>query len=45
MKTDSTDRDKLRKYFVTSIAPFSVDGHPQEIVHIHSGKLSTHEKT
>ena len=39
MKIDSTNRDKLRKYVITSIAPFSVDGHPQEIVHMHSGKL------
>ena len=43
IKIDSTDCDKLRKCLVTSIAPFSVDGHPQEIVHTHSGKLSTKE--
>ena len=43
MKLDTIDRYKLRKYLVTSIAPFSVDGHPQEIVHTHSGKLSTKE--
>ena len=43
MKIDSIASDKLRKYLVTSIAPFSVDGNPQEIVHIHSGKLSTKE--
>ena len=29
--------------FVTSIALFSVDGHPLELVHIHSGKLSAKE--
>ena len=43
MKIDCTDCDKLRKYLATSIAPFSADGHPQELVHIHSGKLSSKE--
>ena len=42
-KIDSTDCDKLRKYLVTSIVPFSVDDHLQEIVYIHSGKLSAKE--
>ena len=43
MKIDSIDRDKLWKNLVTSIAPFFVDGDSQEIVYIHSGKLSTKE--
>ena len=43
IKIDSTDCDKLRKYLVTSIVPFSVDDHLQEIVYIHSGKLSAKE--
>ena len=43
MKIDCIDFDKLRKYLAISIAPFSADGHPQELVHIHSGKLSSKE--
>ena len=43
MKRDSIDRDKFRKSLVMYIAPSSADGHLQEIVHIHSEKLSTKE--
>ena len=43
MKIDSVDRDKLRKYLVTFIALFSVNGHCQEIVHMHLRKLSNEE--
>ena len=43
MKIDSVDRDKLRKYLVTFIALFSVNGHRQEIVHMHLRKLSNKE--
>ena len=43
MKRDRIGRDKLRRYLVAFIAPFSVHGDPLEIVFIHSGKLSTKE--
>ena len=43
MKIDSVDRDKLRKYLVLFIALFFVNGHRQEIVHMHSRKLSSKE--
>ena len=41
IKSDSKDREKLRKYLTTCINPLSVEDHPKEIVNIHSGKLST----
>ena len=43
MKINSIDRDRLRKYLVIFIAPSPADRHLQEIVHIHSEKLSTKE--
>ena len=42
MKIDSIDHDKLRKCLVTS-KPFLLDGHPQGILHIRLGTLSTKE--
>ena len=39
MKIDRIDCDKLRKYLVTSITHFFVDGYSPEIVLINLGKL------
>jgi hypothetical protein len=43
MKSDGTDRDKIKKFLLTSIGPFEHEDHPSEIVNIHSGKLSSKE--
>ena len=45
MKIGSIDRDKLRKYLVTSIALFSVDGHPQESPHTFRKALNQRNKS
>ena len=41
IKSDSKDRKQLRKYLATCINPLSVEDHRNEIVNMHSGKLST----
>ena len=43
MKTDRIDCDKLRKYLVTSITRFFVDGYSLEIVLINLVKLTIKE--